>query len=150
MIHPKKEYLNSCYKILNERKAELEQELEKVQASFNMETKSSAGDKYETSREMISQEKNKIYARLQEIEKQEQALSLINSENKNSKIGLGSIVQTEKEEYFISISLGKVKSRSGEFLAISPASPLAQSIFGKEAGDKIVFLRKAHLIVSVE
>jgi transcription elongation GreA/GreB family factor len=150
MVHNKKEYLNCCYSILKERKTELQQELEKVQVSFNMETKSSAGDKYETSREMISQEKNKIYARLQEIEKQEQALSLINSENKTQKIGLGTIVQTEKENYFISISLGKLRAKTNEFMAISPASPLAQALLGKQAGDSIVFLGKTHQIISVQ
>ena len=150
MTHQKKEYLDSCYNILAERKNQLQQELEKVQASFAMETKSSAGDKYETSREMISQEKNKIYARLAEIEKQEQALSMINADSSNKEIKLGSLVRTDKTVYFISISLGKVKVDTSEILAISPVSPLAQSLLGKKKGDSITFLGQIHQIVSVE
>ncbi len=149
MINQKKAFIESFNAILKDRRSELQQELEKVQASFALETKSSAGDKYETSREMISQEKNKIYALLQEIEKQEQALTLININNSNSKIGLGSIVQTNKAVYFISISLGKVKVDSNEIFAISPASPLAQTLLGKKEGDSITFLGQTHTIVSV-
>lgn len=146
----KKKYLLWCYDILSARRLELKQELEKVQASFAAETKSSAGDKYETSREMISQEKDKIYDRLAEIEKQEQTLSLIKKDSIHSKIALGSIVHTVDQQYFISISLGKLKSGSVEFLAVSPASPLAQSLLGKETGDTVVFLKKTYQIVSVD
>ncbi|MBK6265722.1 GreA/GreB family elongation factor [Marivirga sp. S37H4] len=149
-MNRKEEYITTCLNILKDKRQQLNDELDKLQLSLNSETKSSAGDKYETSREMINQEKNKLLAQFAEIEKQENALSQIKTTKKDTEVQLGSIVSSHKAIYFLSTSMGKVTHQAGNFLAISPASPIGQLLIGKKEGEKIVWLGKSEEILRVE
>ena len=67
----------------------LQQNIDEIQAAANEETKSSAGDKYETSREMLRQEREKYSRQLAEQLKLRQVLQQINPSSKLSVGGLG-------------------------------------------------------------
>ena len=73
----------------------------------NNDTKSSMGDKYETSREMLQQEINNLQVQLNENMKSLQILNSIRT-NLHKTVGLGSFVQTEKGKFFIAVSLGEI------------------------------------------
>ncbi|GAA5032614.1 hypothetical protein GCM10011506_23460 [Marivirga lumbricoides] len=146
----KKKYITLSLAILNRKRKQLNDELQELQISMASETKSSAGDKYETAREMINQEKNKILTQLSEIGKQENLLSQINPIENHKVIKTGSIVTTDKEAYFISVSLGKVSDDNLQFMAISPASPIGQLLLNKKSGESIEWRGKSENIISVE
>jgi hypothetical protein len=73
----------------------------------NNDTKSSMGDKYETSREMLQQEINNLQIQLNEHLKSQKILKNINP-NPHKVVSLGSWVETDKGKFFIAISLGEI------------------------------------------
>jgi hypothetical protein len=91
--------------------------------SANDDSKSSAGDKHETGRSMAQLEQEKLSAQLQEAEKLLNSIKQIERGKISSTISSGALVQTDKGNYFISISAGKFVINSEEYIAVSPASP---------------------------
>ena len=73
----KQRLYNLCCEYVTERIAEAMQAIADTQEAVNNETKSTAGDKYETSREMMQQEINRDASRLYEMKKLQAALHLI-------------------------------------------------------------------------
>ncbi len=55
------------------------------------------------------------------------------------KVALGSVVITDTQKVFVSISLGKIETKMGDFFLISPAVPFYRAIAGKKIGDSVVF-----------
>jgi transcription elongation GreA/GreB family factor len=101
--------------------------------SRDSDTKSSAGDKFETGREMMQREMDKLSAlidnTLNSIAKLDRLVDLPAS----AIISEGSLVETDQDTYFISIGYGKLDS----IFAISIESPLGLELKGKRVGDRI-------------
>jgi transcription elongation GreA/GreB family factor len=123
--------------------------LEMANSSANEDTKSSAGDKYETTREMIQQEIDKHSAAISEAVKQKQLLQLINPERKTEKIQPGSLVKTDKNTFYISISAGALTLDGAKYMAVAAFSPIGQQMIDKQAGDSFVFNTVKHQIIEV-
>ena len=124
-------------KIINQKLSEKIQNFEKLIAetrASNNDTKSSMGDKYETGREMLQQEINNLQVQLNEVLKQQDFLKtiLIKVSDKAQK---GAIVKTERGLFFISVSLGEVTFENQKIICISPESPLAKAMNGKQKGE---------------
>ena len=68
-IGTKKELLNYCLKQIEGRLEETAFAIEQAQEAIESETKSSAGDKYETSREMIQQDLSRYHTQLLQTKK---------------------------------------------------------------------------------
>ena len=103
--------------------------------SSNNETKSSMGDKFETSREMVQQEINNLQIQLNENIQARNSLKTINT-NEHLIIGLGSLVETDKGLFYIAVSLGEIILNEKKIFAISTESPLAKMLVGKKKGDE--------------
>lgn len=115
----------------------IDQELFK---SLNEETKSSAGDKHETTRAMIQIEREKNSKQIKEIENLKKQLLLIKSiKVNNSKVSQGSIVYTSNNNYFISISCKLFENESNTIYCVSPKTPIAKEYLGKKVGDEVNF-----------
>ena len=114
----------------------LERLIAETRASNN-ETKSSMGDKFETSREMVQQEINTLQIQLNENRNSRNSLKTINT-NLHQTIGLGSLVQTEKGFFYIAVSLGEIISNEQKIFVISTESPLGKALHGKKKGDEIL------------
>lgn len=125
----KSEILNIIHQKLSQKVETLEKMIVETRASNN-ETKSSMGDKYETSREMVQQEINNLQIQLNEIIKQQDFLKTI-VPKPSDKAEKGAIVETDKGMFFISVSLGEIIFEDKKIIAISPESPLAQAMQGK-------------------
>lgn len=82
--------------------------IEHAQLAANEETKSSAGDKYETGRAMMQLEIEKQSVQLAEAMKLKHVLSQINPEKTTETIQSGSLVFTDQGNFYISISAGKL------------------------------------------
>lgn len=120
---------------LAEKIDNLERLISETRASNN-ETKSSMGDKYETTREMVQQEINNLQIQLNENIKARNSLQFINT-NLHQKVGLGSLVETEKGFFFIAVSLGEVILDEKKIFVISTESPLGKVLSGKKKGEEI-------------
>lgn len=102
----------------------------------NNDTKSSMGDKYETGREMLQQEINNLQVQLNEVLKQQDFLKTsfdkLRMTKKFDKAEKGAIVKTERGLFFISVSLGEITFENQKIICISPESPLAKAMNGKQ------------------
>ena len=128
-----------CVHFVEIRFNTIQNSINEIQESLTSETKSSAGDKHETGRAMLQLEREKAGNQLAEIQKIKENLSKITSANTSKKIGLGSVVYTNKSNYFIAISAGELKVENEVFYAISPNTPIGQLLLGKTADDAVIF-----------
>ena len=132
----KSELLEIIHQKISEKIQKLEQLIAETRASNN-DTKSSMGDKYETSREMLQQEINNLQIQLNEHLKSQKILKNINP-NPHKIVTLGSLVETEKGMFFIAISLGELSFNQEKIFVISAESPLAKAMNGKKTGESFV------------
>ena len=131
----KSEILDLLHAKLSEKIENLERLIADTRAANN-ETKSSMGDKYETSREMVQQEINNLQIQLNENLKARNSLQIINV-NPHQNVGLGSLVETDKGFFYIAVSLGEISFQKQKIFLISPESPLAKALTGNKKGDTI-------------
>lgn len=110
-----------------------------IQEALLSETKSSAGDKHETGRAMLQLEREKAGNQLANTENLKHVLYKIDASSHSKIIGLGSVVFTSQNHYFIAISIGKLTTETNNFYAISPTTPIGKLLMGKTEGDIIVF-----------
>lgn len=138
-----------CLNIAEDRIILLQNILKETQVAANNETKSSAGDKHETGRAMAQLETEKLTAQLSEALKLKQSLAQINPEL-IAKIGsLGSIVYTNKGNFYIAASIGKIEVENELFFAISPASPIGKLLLTKKEKESFSFNGNIYTILSI-
>jgi transcription elongation GreA/GreB family factor len=124
-----------CHDYIATRVAVIKQNAAEAQEAANDDTKSSAGDKFETGREMMQQEVELNLARLGDMYKLKVALENVNPAIKSDTVTLGSLVVTAGANYYISIGAGKLQLDGTTYYAISPEAPVATQLMGKAAGD---------------
>lgn len=118
--------------------------------SRNSDDKSSAGDKYETGREMAQQEMNNLALRMNEIKIMISELKRLPVSKTFINVDVGSLVQTDTGLYFIGIAMGKLVYKGGIVYAISSKSPLGHFLMGKTVGDEISLNNKVQKIISIQ
>jgi transcription elongation GreA/GreB family factor len=101
--------------------------------SRDSDTKSSAGDKFETGREMMQREMDKLSALVDNTLNSLTKLDRLANLPATAVISEGSLVETDQETYYIAIGYGKLDS----IYAISIESPLGQELKGKRVGERI-------------
>ena len=124
-------------------------ELDSINKEKNNLKKSSAGDKFETSRALMQTEYDKIHNQLLILKNQLRAIKSISLSDKKKKVGVGSFIKTNKSFYFISIGLGKQIIDNNAINIISLSSPIGKLLNNKKKGDKIVFNNKEELIENI-
>lgn len=139
IVNLKREVHQHCVAEINTRIGHLKDSLKGFQDAANEETKSSAGDKYETGRAMMHLEKEKVAHSLNEVLKQKKVLDQLSGDKSIEQVALGSLVVTNRGVFYISISLGQVKVSGQSIFCISPVSPLGQGMTGSVAGAQVVF-----------
>jgi len=117
--------------------------------SSNNETKSSMGDKYETSREMMQQEITRIQNQLNEVLLQQEQFKKIVIK-KHDTIALGSYVETSMGNFCIAISLGEINYNSKKVFVLSPITPLAKLLIGRKIGDIYTLNSKEHKLLFID
>ncbi len=131
--------LNHCKEVVDEKYGNLLALDKAAQSSANSETKSSAGDKYETGRAMMHLEKERLASQMHEVSKLRKPLEMINPEKIAPVVELGSIVYTDSRNYFLSVSLGDIKIDGKQFFCISPVTPIGKLLMGKQIGGSFQF-----------
>jgi transcription elongation GreA/GreB family factor len=123
--------------------------MEAAQASANDETKSSAGDKYETGRSMMQLELEKQSSQLAEAIKLQQTLDRISLERSDT-VRAGSLVTTNQGIFFLAVSAGQVNVEGITAMAISMASPVGTSLRDRKVGEHFVFSGKRYQVEKIE
>ncbi len=138
-----------CLTFIQNRIENIEYSMQQARQASNDDTKSSAGDKYETTREMMQQEMDRSSKLLYEAGQQKIALQQIENVDAVKKVKNGSLVLTSAGNFYISISAGELKTNGETFFAVSQASPIGKFFIGKKVGDELNFNGKKYLIEEI-
>jgi transcription elongation GreA/GreB family factor len=128
---------DNCAFLIRERMNSLRTAMKTVQDVVNEQTKSSAGDKYETSRAMGHLEKDMYARQLAETEKEMASLMSIDCSLIYSTIAPGSLVRCDSNNYFILAGIGKIDFEGELIYVISPNAPVAKLLLGKKKDDTV-------------
>ena len=109
------------------------------QKALQSETKSSAGDKHETGRAMLQLEMEKASQQLEGIAQMKTILAKTDVIKPSKNARLGSVIITEKGNYFLSISAGQLTVNNTTYFAVSVASPIGKLLLGKQAKELLIF-----------
>jgi len=130
-------------------KSGVSSEIEALRASFENDTKSSAGDKYETSREMTQQEIAKLELSLRQ--KQEQLTLLEHHKNltDTNRIQSGSILSTNAGIFVLGISFGRLELKNYTVFGLGKEAPLSLLFLRSTAGSEVFLNGRTYLISEV-
>ena len=137
-----------CHAFIEQRIAAARTAMQAAQESSSSETKSSAGDKYETGREMANAERDRNAAHMQQAQQLQAELARINPETACDTVRPGALVHTSLGVFYVSISAGKLEGH--DVFAVSAAAPVAVALKGLRAGQEAVFNGKAVRVLAVE
>jgi len=134
----KEQLLQACYSYVNKRIASYKDEIETIKESIESNDKSNdEGDDSGNGKLYNDLELNAQY--LSDATKMLDTLKLINSKTVNTHVALGSLVRTTSNNYYISISVGKIEIDNEIYFGISLLSPIGQLLKNKTVGESIIF-----------
>ncbi|MFT4856423.1 MAG: hypothetical protein ACI8YP_002239 [Algoriphagus sp.] len=114
------------------------------------DNKSSAGDKFETGRETMTQDLNTVEKQLKQANFEFDELCRLQSiKGISPTIQEGSLVKIGNDLFLISISLGQINVGDEKVFLLSENSPLGQSLIGKKENEEIQFRGKPMKILEI-
>jgi hypothetical protein len=149
MLLPKQKIYDHFLGMIKTRLEAMQQKLDDLQESLKQETKSTAGDKYETGRAMVHMEQEQAGRQRSELLLQKAELESIDINTGSGIAAKGSLVATNRGYLFLSTGLGKAVIDGETVYALSTQSPLGQQLDGKSAGDTITMNGLSYLIRKV-
>ncbi|WP_379089858.1 3-oxoacyl-ACP synthase [Pedobacter sp. UC225_65] len=138
-----------CLNFIEERIQTAETALKQAREASNDDTKSSAGDKYETSREMMQQDIDRNKRLLIDAEENQKVLTSIKDTPYSETARNGSLVYTDQGNFYLSISAGQLHLGNDVIFAISAVSPIGKLLLGKQKGNQFDFNGKKYQIKEV-
>jgi len=149
MKDTKAELYKLCQQFIAQRIDTAETALEQAREASNDDTKSSAGDKFETTREMMQQDISRNKRLLMDAKQNLQVLESLKDYIDSNVVKNGSLVHTSEGAFYISISAGHLLLGEQSYFAISALSPIGQLLLGKQATEKVTFNQKEYVILEV-
>jgi len=114
------------------------------------DTKSSAGDKFETGRETMSRDLMTVENQLKQANFEFDELCRFQAiKEPSATVQEGSLVQVGSDKYLISISLGQVSVDGEKLFMLSKNSPLGEILVGSKKNDQVEFRGKSILITEI-
>lgn len=138
-----------CISYVEKRIAAITQTMQEAQAAANNETKSTAGDKYETTRSMMQLDRAMNTNQLLAANKLKEDLLKIDVGRQHSTAQVGSLIMTSHANYFIAIGAGKMTVEGKDYFAISLTSPIGALLLGKKVGEEIIFNKQKIMIQAI-
>ena len=145
----KDKVLNEITVSLRDKILIIENELNILSDEKNNITKSSAGDKFETSRSTMQIEYDKLNNQLIQKNNQLKKIELLDTKKKYKSVNYGSLVITNTNKYLISIGLGQYIIDDHSVFAISLSSPIGRILLDKKKGDSFIFNNNAEKIIDI-
>ena len=149
LIKTKEHLLLSCEQQIMHKYTIVQDKIKSIVASLDDDTKSSAGDKHQTTRAMLQLDREQAGERLAEIEKTLEVLHKINLRKPVTHAHLGSLVSTSNGIFFLSISLGVVTHQNTMYYCVGLQTPMGKLLLGKQVGDTFCFRDITYRIKSI-
>ncbi len=111
------------------------------------DTKSSAGDKFETGRETMSRDLMTVENQLKQANFEFDELCRFQAiKEPSASVQEGSLVQLGSDKYLISVSLGQITVDGQKLFMLSKQSPLGEMLMGKKINEQVEFRGKKIVI----
>ena len=94
-------------------------------------------------------EQNMYVKRLHEVSGTISILERVKGVKSSAGVGFGSLVITDKQNFFIAASIGELKLEEERFFIISAQTPIYKAMEGKMAGEKFEFRERQYKILDV-
>ena len=134
----KQELLQACIDYANKRIFNYKTEIETIKESIESNDKAGDDDDDSGNGKLFNDlEKNSQH--LGDANKMLEILKNISPNSVSDKVIVGSAVKTTTNNFFISVSAGKIDIEDGSYFAISHLSPIGMLLMGKSQGDAIEF-----------
>lgn len=132
---------------LKDKETLLSTERKNIIESILEEEKNSAGDKYETSRETMTQDLNTLESQIKQSKFDlEELYRLQTIKDTPSSVQEGALIKLGADWFLIAVSIGQVKVEESKVFLMSKNSPLGELLIGKKKNDQVNFRGKMHLI----
>lgn len=129
-----------CQQLIDNKIADLREVLAQLAEAKATETKSSAGDKFETGRSMLQRQEEQSGQQLVNALAQQSDLLAVGRKLANDQVGTGCLVYTDKGNiYYIAIGLGRVHFEGQDYFCVSEQAPIAVAMLAKKEGDTFSF-----------
>jgi len=96
-------------------------------------------DRYDAFRSQILRKRDLFAQQMAKANHELAFLSSLKTDKIYKTVQLGAIVLSDNMNYFISVSMGNIKSSGKDFMCISPAVPIFKVLSGLKAGDTAQF-----------
>jgi hypothetical protein len=149
MSELRKKLHDACVNYVRKSMDAAELGIKEAQKASSEDTKSSAGDKYETGRAMMQQETDRNLTQLNEANKLMVALNRIGTQSAGTKAETGSVIITNNGSFYLAISAGSLSVDGKTYFAVSPASPIGNLLMGKTVADSFSLNGKLYIIQSI-
>lgn len=148
------EFKNAVYKTaiaqLKQKEALLAEERKNIIESILEEEKNSAGDKYETSRETMTQDLNSLEKQIKQSKLDLEELYRLQAiKDTPPTVQEGALVQLGADWFLLAVSIGQVKVVDKQVFLLSKNSPLGELLIGKKKNETIQFRGKPQTITEI-
>ena len=135
---------------LKQKETLLAEERKNIIESILEEEKNSAGDKYETSRETMTQDLNSLEKQIKQSGlDMEELYRLQTIKDTPPTVQEGALVQLGSEWFLLAVSVGQVKVGDKSVFLLSKNSPLGELLVGKKKGEVVQFRGKPQSITEI-
>ena len=135
---------------LKQKEALLAEERKNIIESILEEEKNSAGDKYETSRENMTQDLNSLEKQIKQSKLDLDELYRLQSiKDTPPTVQEGALVQLGSDWFLLAVSVGQVKVDDKQVFLLSKNSPLGELLLGKKKNEAIQFRGKPQTITEL-
>ena len=129
--------IEKCLQMLNERADNAKKAMDDLQQSAN--EYGLPKDRYDSFRAQVLRKRDLFAEQYQKSMDEIELIKKINPSKQSEKVEFGSLVITNKQKLFVSISLGKIELENEQFYAISTQVPIFKAIQNRKTGDKFEF-----------
>lgn len=144
----KQELLQVCMDYVNKRINNYKLEMDVIKDSIENGDKSSDEDDDGGKGKLLNDmEKNAQH--LNDATRMLETLKQINPKIQNETGALGSIIYTQSNIFFLSVSVGKIDLENSSYFAISLQSPIGMQLRNKVKGDQINFNGATYTITNI-
>jgi hypothetical protein len=138
-----------CLALVRERIAQVEAGIADARASGQSDTKSSAGDKHETSRAMAQLEIEKQQVSLGNLLAMQDVLQRLDPARTHTRMSEGALLRTDSGLFYVAVGLGRIEVEGQDVQVISPQAPLVGVLKGLDIGGSVLFNGRKHILLEV-
>jgi hypothetical protein len=140
---------SACIALLEEKIAGLQLQLDELKSGLSADSKSTSGDKHETSRAMAHIEQEHLAGQMAVLRTQLLAVHKLRSAAAGSSISAGSLVTTNHGLFYLCVAIGRLSVAGQEIMVLSAQSPLGQVFLGKGLHDTFTFGGRSYVITGL-